>query len=213
MGVDRLVLPVGHGVGPHELGGVDALGRGERAVGAQLGLAVDPVDPEGPGSVAVPVVADHVPVPEAQHDAVGIEVADVAPVVERHRRVAAHRVEQRRRGRGVTSSWRQRAVGALPRQAPELGQALAPGVALESYRGDGDVQRGELGLGELELGQVVVVGVDPVGLLGAEAVDGLDPDRDAELAQRLLVALELPPARSELVGVARARRGRRARRG
>ena len=49
-------------------------------------------------------------------------------------------------------------------------------------------------LGELELGQVVVVGVDPVRLLGAEPVDRLDRDRDAELAQRLLVALELPPA-------------------
>src|SRR4029079_19061020 len=51
--------------------------------------------------------------------------------------------------------------------------------------------------------QVVVVGVDAVRLLRAEAVDGLHPDRDAELAQRLLVALELPASRPELLGIAR----------
>ena len=45
--------------------------------------------------------------------------------------------------------------------------------------------------------------MDPVGLLGAEAVDRLDRDRDAELAQRLLVALELAPPRGLVVGVAR----------
>ena len=45
-----------------------------------------------------------------------------------------------------------------------------------------------------EVGEVVVVGMDPVRLVGAEAVDRLDRDRDAELAQGLLVALELPPA-------------------
>ena len=102
------------------------------AVGPELGLAVDPVDPEGPGRVAVAVVADHVPVAEAQHDAVGLEVAGVAPVGERDGGVAAHRVEQHGEAGASRRARRARLSAPSPDSAAELGQALAAGVALEA---------------------------------------------------------------------------------
>ena len=79
-GVDGLVLAVGERVGAHEVGGVDA-GRRRRSAPARpdLGLAVDAVDPERAGRVAVAVVADHVPVPEPQHDAVRLEAPGARP--------------------------------------------------------------------------------------------------------------------------------------
>ena len=92
---------------------------------ADLGLAVDAVDPERARRVAVDVVADDVPVAPAEHDAVGLEPARSPAVPERNGRPPV-RVEQRGQRRGVD----RRAsaigvVGALPLQAAELGQALA----------------------------------------------------------------------------------------
>ena len=76
---------------------------------------------------------------------------------------------------GETSTSASGDVDPLAGEAAELRQALEAGAALEAHRGDREVQRGELGVVEVEIGQVVVVGQDPVRLVGAEPVDRSRP--------------------------------------
>ena len=76
-----------------------------------------------------------------------------------------------------------------------------PRLAAEQHRAHRDVQRGGLLGGEPEIGKEVLVGRDAVALLAAR--EHLDDERHAHRAQRLLVALERPPVRDGLLGIAR----------
>ena len=177
-GVDGLVLAVGQRVAAHVVGGVDAgRGREARRRAPSSALALDAVDPERAGGVAVAVVADDVPVAEAQHHAVGVEVAGVAPVGERRPAAcAAHRVEERRRAPGVTSSSASAAVGALAaRGRRACARPSRPASPSRRTAVTATCSAASSASVELELGEVVVVGVDPVRLFGAEPVDASRP--------------------------------------
>ena len=76
--------------------------------------------------------------------------------------------------------------------------------AAEPDRGHGDVQRRELVVGEPEVGQVVLLRVDPVAGLGVVADVA---DRHAHRAERGLVPLERPPGRRRVRRVAERRVG------
>src|SRR5207237_2947453 len=110
------------------------------------------------------------------------------------------RVEERRQRRhGGQCSERLRGFAFASAELPQcFGRCRA---ALEAHGGDGDVQRRLLVGGEVEGRQVVLVGRDAVPLLGAEAVDRLEADRDADPPQRVLVALELASVRELVVGI------------
>ena len=110
--------------------------------------------------------------------------------------------DRRSRFLELTAKGRQGLARSLPFRATELAQRVERvDRATDVDRGDREVQRGAFGRVEPGIREVVVVGVDPVPRLAAEGVDGLDRDRHAEVAQRLLVTLELATAGEEVVGV------------
>ena len=123
--------------------------------GTGLDVVVDAVDAERAGRVAVFVVPHDVPVAPPQDDAVGLEPSGLAAVREGDRRVGVDRREELRQGRCDREIGEGR-VGALAGDAAELAQRLPGVVALEPDRGDRHVERGELVVGEPEVGEVVV---------------------------------------------------------
>src|SRR5262249_62083669 len=96
-----------------------------------------------------------------------------------------------------------RAVAGSALPPAELQQRLGRrGTTLEAYSRDGNMQRGLLGRGQVERRQVVLVGRDPIALLGTERVHPLEPHGDADPPQRVLVTLERPAVRQLVVRVA-----------
>src|SRR5436190_23883214 len=74
---DRTVFAVRERVVAHEPGGVEARRWFERPWWTDLGVAVDAIDAERARRVAFEVVADDVPVPPTEHDAVRFQPPDL----------------------------------------------------------------------------------------------------------------------------------------
>ncbi len=197
----RRSTPVGHG---------DRAGRADRG-----DLGTDPRQPEGAGGVAVAVVADEIP---------AALLGDHTPRFDGPRGVGlgprragagtAPLAENRWPTTGFPGHPRTRADPAprpprrWPPAPPYRRVDVDPGgPQLEQRalrRGDqfrrlpqlgGDGHRGRLVRGQLDGRQRVGVAVDPVALGGVQRRHPADLQRDAEVAQLVLVALEHPGER------------------
>ena len=149
---------------------------------AGLDVALDAVGPEHAHLVGAEVEADHVPVTELRREPPRLELAGPAPVA--RSRTTARRRDASNSG-ASTSTNGSSAIGARARalEPAELHQrAPRRRRAAEPDRGDRDVQRRELVVGEVEIGEVVLLRVDPVA--GTRCRRRCLADRHAHRPQR-----------------------------
>jgi hypothetical protein len=213
----RAHLPVGTGC---VVAAVETAGRAEVVLGlARVGdLALDPREPEDADGIAFVGVADQIELAGAEDEVVGIDLAV-------HRRVALHRVvaeldrlPARDRGLDLREALRQLAAAGRGRHrhldrcvGSAVERALPPprdllerqpqrlGVGeLAVEQGERGPQRSELRVGELDRGQVVVLGRQRVELGLEEALAWpVDLERDPEALE--LGAVGIEPARERVL--------------
>ena len=124
--------------------------------------------------------------PELRREPPRLDPARPAPVLELHDRAAARRVEERCQRVDERQLGDRHPAGALePTQLHQRAGPLAAAAA-EPDRGDRDVERLELALAQVEVGQVVLLRVHAV----ARLVVGSLAHRDPHGAQARLVPFE-----------------------
>ena len=139
----------------------------------------------------------------AERQAERVDLTGRVAVGEAHRLPGGDGAEQRDQVRGTRQRGELGDRSALGHRAAELPERLDAARTLEPHGGRGEMQRRELVRLELGVGQVVLVArdavADDVGVVGVG-----EPRRDGypHVAERLLVALEGPPKRVAVVGVA-----------
>ncbi len=210
LSVDLAHLPLG---AARVVAAVEVLGRGEVVLGlGRVGdLAADPRQPEDAHRVALMRVADQIELPRAVDEVVGVDLARRLLVALHRVVVELDRLAARDRGLDLRQPLRQLAAAGRRRHRDldggRLGLAervLAPprdllqgeaqrlgvGEAAVEQRQRG-AQRRELGVGERDRGQVVVLGRQRVELGLEEALARLlDLERDAEALELGAVGVE-----------------------
>ena len=195
----RAVLPglVGEvGVGAEVVGDRERTGRPRRE------LTLDAIGAEHPHVVRTEIPPDEVPATELGREAPGLDPARAVPVRELHDGAVPGRVEQRGQRIDVGQLGDRHPARAL--EAPQLHERTCTlaAPAAEPDRGDGHVQGFELGLAQVEVGQVVLLRVHPVA--GLVAV-GVLAHRHFHRPQARLVPFEGLPGRLGRRGVAERR--------
>ncbi len=196
------------------------VGRGAEvplAPSGELDVAADPGDAEGADVLAVEVLPDDVPEPVVVEQRVRVErplahlVAGDRPVLEAHRPLLRDRVlelrQPARRLRRVVRVEHLDATRRLGRRLAEAGASEGEVLEREAERlgvgelpleeVEGGLQRRQLLVLELELGEEVLLRAERVQLLAGELV-ALRLERDAEREQLRAVGVEA--ARESLVG-------------
>ncbi len=150
-------------------------------------LAVDTVHPERALVLAVEVVGDQVPVPEAEPQADRHDLAGFAAVRERRRGTDAHGLEQLDEGRRGDHGGNGADVTQTGRT--QFQERIAAARVTQVDAGDGKVERDLLVRFEFEVGQVEGIALDQIPVL-LVAGQPLGAHGDALVAQEPLVALE-----------------------